>query len=48
MRLTLIKSGLSDICGECLGDRVAQLPALVDHHLHDETQVCHFSIFLDC
>ncbi len=45
--LTLVECGLCDVGGECLGDGVAQLAALVDDHLDDEAQVCHIiSLFI--
>ena len=43
--LTFVQSCLSNVGGECLSDRVFFLPALIDHHLHDEAKVRHFSNF---
>lgn len=40
--LTLIEGGLSNVCSKCLSNWVAELAATVDHHLHDEAEVCHF------
>ena len=42
--LTRIKRCLGDIGSESFSDRVADFPALVDDHLDDEAQVCHFQL----
>jgi len=41
--LTRIKRSLRNVGSESLGDRVADFPTLVDDHLDDEAEVCHFS-----
>jgi len=38
----LVENGLRNVGGQRLSDRIVELPALVDDHLDDVAQVCHF------